>query len=651
MSYPSPGEVAKRSNTSLDWCTSWNFNADLIDQSLVDAQIIDNGVLTITRTNGEIVDNPMPYFTSFVVDGIDFTLDIPPNGLDLSYTAGEYQIGADVFDVISATLTITSGDATNPRKDLVIADNLGVISILDGTPSATPVYPTQPSNTLILARLFVPANADATTGDILLTIESASQVETGNDGDTLRYDSNSNLYVANSSLKSDGSKFDFGSYGAYTELLNINGRLLINDTSAPGITTNKLYSVSGDLYWDGIQLNTSAAVGAGSTTNSTLRWNGSAWVEETSFLIESTGATEWSGVGSIRLDTMGNDGVDELYAIGTGTYAAENRMGMMWKQSSNKLELINESLISTSSNLTLGTSNLLIKTQILPDYTEYSQDYNQLIITSHDDGITENTFLFNPSYYRLGGQLEAASNRYFFIDSTNVDGASQSTFRIFGDNIGTAGNAGNPSIQSAVQTDSSYIDMGVAYGPKAGIHIKQTTATTPDISIGHNSTATIGNYSGIELMRNVGTNKTSKDQDCLAITIGARNTTVNDGVVNTVVLGGSGRTARSSNTVYFGGGQNINTRTVTATTTALASDYMIFVDTSVAAGSKTVNLPASPSAGRTYIIKDIGGQANTRNIVLDPDGATLIDGAATKTINTAYGAFYVTFNGTQWSVY
>ena len=653
MSYPL-AQVAARANSELEPCDAWNFNADLIDESLIDAQITTNGLLTLTKTNGEFIDNTIPFFTNFVTSGIELTLDTPPNGLDLIYTDGQYQVDAQLFDVTASTLIITAGDVTNPRRDLIIGDNLGVISILTGTPAASPTYPAQPANTLILGRLFVPANADATTGDILLTIETRNIVETGTDEDTLRYEASTLTWVPNSNLKSDGASIDIGQYGAYTERVNIDGRILLADTSAPGTTTNKLYSVSGDLYWDGSQLNTAASVGAGSITDSVLRWSGAGWVEESDFRIESDGETQWYGVGNIRVASMGNDGISELYSIGTGDYISENRVGLQWKQSAASLELIYESALVTSSLLNLSAGIALLRTVNDPDFTQIEQQYNQLVVTSHSDTLTENTFLINPAYFRLGGQLEAASNRYFFIDSTNTDGASEANFRIFGDNIGAASDAGNPSIQASVITDASYIDMGVAYGPKAGIHIKQTTASTPDISIGHNVSATIGAYAGIEIMRNVGSSKTSKAQDNLAITIGSKSSIVNDGIVNSVIIANTAMTASKSNTTYSAGGQvnKLYYHNSSADYTTLESDYFISFNTDAGGGgSRTVNLIATPETGRTYVIKDSGGKAAARNIILNPAGATLIDGAATKTINSNYGSFIVVYNGTSWDVY
>jgi hypothetical protein len=38
------------------------------------------------------------------------------------------------------------------------------------------------------------------------------------------------------------------------EKLHLNGRMVIEDTVAPGVTENKLYSVSGDLFWAGVEI-------------------------------------------------------------------------------------------------------------------------------------------------------------------------------------------------------------------------------------------------------------------------------------------------------------------------------------------------------------------------------------------------------------
>lgn len=64
---------------------------------------------------------------------------------------------------INNNLAINAADATNPRKDIVYVNSLGVTSYTAGTPSATPVAPNVPSGGLIIAELYIPANVTAVT--------------------------------------------------------------------------------------------------------------------------------------------------------------------------------------------------------------------------------------------------------------------------------------------------------------------------------------------------------------------------------------------------------------------------------------------------------------------------------------------------------
>jgi hypothetical protein len=61
------------------------------------------------------------------------------------------------------------------------------------------------------------------------------------------------LYSAGSSLSYFGGNVGLGSLLA-KEKLDINGRLYLGDSAAPGTTTNRLYSVAGTLYWNGSAL-------------------------------------------------------------------------------------------------------------------------------------------------------------------------------------------------------------------------------------------------------------------------------------------------------------------------------------------------------------------------------------------------------------
>jgi len=63
----------------------------------------------------------------------------------------------------------------------------------------------------------------------------------------------------------------------------------------------------------------------------------------------------------------------------------------------------------------------------------------------------------------------------------------------------------------------------------------------------------------------------------------------------------------------------------------------------------TIVLPASPFNGSEIILKDIGGQANTKRITVNGNGND-IDGLASRLIVNPQEAMHLVFGGTQWSV-
>jgi hypothetical protein len=103
--------------------------------------------------------------------------------------------------------------------------------------------------------------------------------------------------------------------------------------------------------------------------------------------------------------------------------------------------------------------------------------------------------------------------------------------------------------------------------------------------------------------------------------------------------------------VKFRGGINATVRVVTAAgaITVATTDYIICVKKTVGAAT-TVNLPASPSAGDQYVIKDCKGDANTNNITVTPNAGN-IDGAATYVITIPRQSIGIFYDGTQWEVY
>jgi hypothetical protein len=75
--------------------------------------------------------------------------------------------------------------------------------------------------------------------------------------------------------------------------------------------------------------------------------------------------------------------------------------------------------------------------------------------------------------------------------------------------------------------------------------------------------------------------------------------------------------------------------------------YLILVDTSAA---RTITLPA-PANGRTFVIKDKTGTAETYNITLARNGSEKIEGiTASRTLSTNWGCWKVVSDGTDWFI-
>ena len=81
-----------------------------------------------------------------------------------------------------------------------------------------------------------------------------------------------------------------------------------------------------------------------------------------------------------------------------------------------------------------------------------------------------------------------------------------------------------------------------------------------------------------------------------------------------------------------------------------AAENFLSVNTSALA--ITINFPNAPTTGRIFHVKDRSGNANVLNITITTvGGAVLIDGAATYTMNTAFSAINLIFNGTSYEIF
>lgn len=77
----------------------------------------------------------------------------------ISLPADVYFIGGVPVAVGSTTKTPSDGDSTNPRIDIITAKNDGTYVLTEGTAAANPKAPAIPSNSVLVARTYMPAGA------------------------------------------------------------------------------------------------------------------------------------------------------------------------------------------------------------------------------------------------------------------------------------------------------------------------------------------------------------------------------------------------------------------------------------------------------------------------------------------------------------
>lgn len=127
-----------------------------------------------------------------------------------------------------------------------------------------------------------------------------------------------------------------------------------------------------------------------------------------------------------------------------------------------------------------------------------------------------------------------------------------------------------------------------------------------------------------------------------------RNVSNNDAYMRDVINGRSIWIARQTGQFGLANGLEITRREIADTSITASVLDIVIAYTSLTA-TRTVTLPNTATSGQIFWIVDEAGTANVNPIVLDPSGATLINGAATYSINTARGGAVVQFNGSSYS--
>ena len=120
-----------------------------------------------------------------------------------------------------------------------------------------------------------------------------------------------------------------------------------------------------------------------------------------------------------------------------------------------------------------------------------------------------------------------------------------------------------------------------------------------------------------------------------------------DGYVQ--IYSGTTEVARAiPNRLSLVAGQRIRIDDVSTTPFTIPDGYfVVLVDTSGSA--MTINLPATPTKGDIYQVKDKNGNSTTNIITVQGNGHN-IDGAVSYQINSNYATVVFAYNGSTWSV-
>lgn len=152
-------------------CSAWDNNVTILNDALVDAEIVTNGLITLTKVDGSSFTNNIPYFPDFVVSGLALSVSNILGFPNLVYNPGTYQINAQVYTIgLGSNIILTPGHPTLPRVDIVYVTPSSTVVYLTGTPSLNPVQPAVPAGNLLVAVIGVSINATTVAGYTLTSV-------------------------------------------------------------------------------------------------------------------------------------------------------------------------------------------------------------------------------------------------------------------------------------------------------------------------------------------------------------------------------------------------------------------------------------------------------------------------------------------------
>jgi hypothetical protein len=423
-----------------------------------------------------------------------------------------------------------------------------------------------------------------------------------------------------------------------------------------GATTLQAINTATSVTYKQGDLTTASGTGA-TTTLQAQNETGTTSIGGALALVAGTG-TSTGGAASLTAGSSSVTGGLVTLAGGAGTTTGGN------------------AVVTSGTGATVGNVQLqtgaVDRVVVHSTFTEFRDAAEALRITPVSSGTTQATFAATVTAVSINQTLTAATPSANMTMQSQVttaaSGVGGNLNLIAGNATGATSTGGNAILTSGtgttvagnIQLQTGAVDRVIVHPTFTEFRDTSEAYRITPVSAGATTlqainTATSVTYKQGDLTTASGTGATTtvqaQNETGTTSTGGALNltsgtgTTIN-GAVN-LQVGGTTTASVVTNKFVYNKGHRRNVTSVTTTYTVLDTDDYIAITT--LAAPFTITLPASPTVGDEYTIKDATGNAGASTVTIAGNGNN-IDGSASTVLNSAYAAATFTFAGGQWSI-
>lgn len=574
-------------------CTDFDLNATQLNSALADAEILTNGVLTLTKIDGSTFTNNIPYFSDFVISGLNLNISNVPVNRTLTYTAGTYQINAQLYSIpVGANFQLTAGHPTLPRIDILYLTNTNNIIYQTGTPATNPVQPTPPLGTLLLAAIGVQIAATTSLNYTLVTVNTnnttiaPTTIADGTvNGSHLAWDGIS--WVENPYWIVKNSVIDPTIKIQSYDTTDVNGIITLTTLGDSNSERGFTFYVNDSLAGFNTRVDLTSSLGS-ETVFSVLSIDNNDFV---SGLISNSSSKSRIATIDLTLDRRADISNEAISNILEATLSTKDPLN---------LNQLVQTITSTNSSVTQGVNESL-----------FSQDLgtlmNKMTISNGIDTCqiiqepTNNTITTNTGYCRVESDG--------LLSLSRIDLYNNLTY-LYNRDIGNIQNA----------------EINLDYTLGAVLKYEDTGLRN-ELYIGSGA---------IELIYNQTANPSFTESN-----IRIDNTAISLDLDSNVVL------QLIDSSIFMNGGVRKRTRNTNVSTAVAANDYMIVAT----AAPITVTLPAAPINGQEIVVISNGVATGGNPVTINGNGKN-INAAATSSIVTSYGRAIIVYNSTlnEWLI-